>query len=111
MASIYTSKNFSVDAAEEPLVDREDGGHIIISPKVKVRTRQDLEPALAIELMRLTIVTGEAMTKVLTRNGVPIGRINYQDNGNWSVHKPEGPHLHIHLYGRSITARTNPYGE
>ncbi|MFA6119695.1 MAG: hypothetical protein WC688_07265, partial [Parachlamydiales bacterium] len=40
-----------------------------------------------------------------------IGRINYQDNGNWSVFKPEGPYLHIHLYGRAKSAKIQKYGD
>jgi hypothetical protein len=50
------------------------------------------------------MVTGEAMTTVLTRRGIPIGRINYQDNGNWR-HE-----LHVHLYGRSRDATLQRWG-
>ena len=49
--------------------------------------------------MKLTMVTGEAMQNVLTKKGIDIGRINYQDNGNWR-HE-----LHVHLYGRARGAR------
>jgi len=37
--------------------------------------------------------------------GVNIGRINYQDNGNWT------PHLHIHLYCRAENATMQKYGD
>ncbi|MFT4311201.1 MAG: hypothetical protein ACMXX7_01090 [Candidatus Woesearchaeota archaeon] len=111
MAIIYTSKNFFVEAVQEPHVDRCDGGHIKIYPKVRVLDRQQLSAKQAIELMRLTVVTGQAMTKVLNEHGVDIGRINYQDNGNWSVFKPEGPYMHIHLYGRAKSANTHKYGQ
>jgi diadenosine tetraphosphate (Ap4A) HIT family hydrolase len=111
MAIIFESRNFIVQAQDHPLVDRNDGGHITINPKIKISRRQELSDLQAIELMRLTIVVGEAMEKVLIKNGVDIGRINYQDNGNWSVHKPEGPVLHIHLYGRARNAKFQPYGE
>jgi hypothetical protein len=40
----------------------------------------------------------------MTRNGIDIGRINYQDNGNWR-HE-----LHIHLYGRAHGATLQTYG-
>jgi diadenosine tetraphosphate (Ap4A) HIT family hydrolase len=93
------------------LIDRADGGHIVIEPKEQVRDRQALSAALAIELMRLTVVTGEAMTTVMNKHGVDIGRINYQDNGNWSVFKPEGPFLHVHLYGRAKSAKVQHYGQ
>ena len=80
MAIIYESENFVVEAAQKPHVDRDDGGHIRISPKVPVVDRQQLPPKLALELMRLTIVVGHAMTKVMNEHGVDVGRINYQDN-------------------------------
>ena len=51
------------------------------------------------------------MNTVMNRHGVDIGRINYQDNGNWGVYKPEGSYLHIHLYGRAKSAKTQKYGQ
>ena len=47
----------------------------------------------------------------MNKHGVEIGRINYQDNGNWGVLKKEGPYLHIHLYGRAKSAKTQRYGQ
>ena len=41
----------------------------------------------------------------MAKSGVTVGRINYQDNGNWK------PFLHIHLYGRAIDATHQKYGE
>lgn len=111
MALIFQTPNFVVDAPGEPLIDRDDGGHITIDPKIKVSTRQQLSAPLAIELMRLTIIVGDAMTTVMNQHGVDIGRINYQDNGNWSVFKPEGPVMHIHIYGRAKSAKHQPYGQ
>jgi diadenosine tetraphosphate (Ap4A) HIT family hydrolase len=111
MALIYESGNFRVESVENPLIDRADGGHLTITPKVRMSERQQLSPRQAIELMRLTLVAGEAMTIGLRANGIDIGRINYQDNGNWSVFLPEGPHLHIHLYGRAKNAVHQPYGQ
>ncbi|MHB8660498.1 MAG: hypothetical protein ACYC75_00950 [Minisyncoccota bacterium] len=109
--NIFTTKNFLVETLEKPHISRTDGGHIFISPKVRVLDRTQLSPELAIELMRLTMVTGEAMAVALNRRGVDVGRINYQDNGNWGVFKPEGPDLHIHLYGRAKSAVIQKYGE
>jgi len=43
--------------------------------------------------MKLTMMVGEAMATALNRRGIDIGRINYQDNGNWGVFGPEGPYL------------------
>ncbi|NQV00594.1 MAG: hypothetical protein HQ537_00505 [Parcubacteria group bacterium] len=111
MAIIYKSENFIVEAVEKPHVDRDDGGHIKIYPKIRLLDRQQLSPKHAIELMRLTIIVGQAMTKIMNEHGVDIGRLNYQDNGNWTVFKPEGSYLHIHLYGRAKSAKTHKYGQ
>jgi diadenosine tetraphosphate (Ap4A) HIT family hydrolase len=111
MAMIYISENFFVEAVEKPHIDRDDGGHINIYPKIKILDRQQLTPKQAIELMRLTIVVGQAMTKIMNEHEVDIGRLNYQDNGNWTVFNPEGSYLHIHLYGRAKSAKIHKYGQ
>lgn len=104
MPLIYETTNFTISTPEQPHVGRGDGGHLIINPKVTVEDRTKLSRALAVELMKLTMVAGEAMKTVLIRQGIDIGRINYQDNGNWR-HE-----LHVHLYGRARGARLQPYG-
>ena len=111
MVEIYQTENFIVEVADKPHTTRTDGGHIKIFPKARVIDRTELSPKLATELMRLTMVAGEAMSTAMNKRGVDIGRINYQDNGNWSVFLPEGPFLHIHLYGRAKSAKINKYGE
>ena len=111
MSLIFETANFLVEAPDKPHVSRSDGGHIKIKPKIRYVDRQELSPKEPIELMRLTVVVGEAMRKVLTKNGVDFGRINYQDNGNWSVFKPKGPYLHVHLYGRAKNAKIQTYGD
>ena len=109
---IFSTKNFTVVAYEKPLVTRKDGGHVAIVQKEKVwRDRTELSPSIAIELMRLTMVTGEAMVTALNKRGIDVGRINYQDNGNWAVFTPEGSFLHVHLYGRARSAVTQKYGD
>ncbi len=108
---IYETAHFLVTTSDHPHISREDGGHLVIAPKTPVIDRTQLSPPLAIELMRLTMIVGEAMTIALNKCGIDIGRINYQDNGNWGVFTPEGPHLHIHLYGRAKSAKFQPWGE
>ena len=108
---IYESENFFVEAVDKPHVDRDDGGHIKIYPKIRSLNRQQLSPKYAIELMRFTIVVGQAMMKVMNEHGVDIGRINYQDNGNWPVFKPKGSYLHVQLYGRAKSAKIQKYGQ
>ena len=104
MAIVCESAHFEIVVPERPHVTRGDGGHLIINPKVAVEDRTKLTRDQAVELMKLTMVAGEAMKTVLTRRGIPIGRINYQDNGNWR-HE-----LHVHLYGRSRNATIQPSG-
>lgn len=111
MALIYETDNFIVEAVSKPHVARTDGGHIKITPKQRVIDRTELSPEKAEELMRLTMIIGEAMAKGMNKRGIDIGRINYQDNGNWSVFKPEGPYFHYHLYGRAKSAKVQKYGD
>lgn len=95
MALIYETNNFIVESYEpNPHITRTDGGHIKISPKLKVVDRQALTPKLSIELEWITSLIGESMKIGLNNNGIDLERINYQDNGNWSVFKPEGPYTH-----------------
>lgn len=111
MSNIYESENFIVESLDKPHIDRDDGGHVMISSKVRIIDKQQLSPRQAIELMRLTIVVGQAMNTVMNEHGVDIGRINYMDCGNWGVFKPEGPFLHVHIYGRAKSAKVNKYGQ
>ena len=101
---IFESQNFEIITPEHPHVSRGDGGHLIINPKVAVEDCTKLPRDKAVELMKLTMVAGEAMKTVLTQEGIEIGRINYQDNGNWR-HE-----LHVHLYGRAHGATIQTYG-
>lgn len=113
MALVYETENFTIKTAEQPnvFVSREEGGHIRIFPKVKVSDRTKLTPTLAIEYMKLSMVLGEAMKSALSRRGIEIGIINYQDMGNWGVFKPEGPTLHMQVFGRAKNATKQKYGE
>ena len=105
MVLIYETEHFILKSHDHPEVDRLDGGHLVIDPKITVKDRTELSPALAVELMRFTIIAGRALTKGMKESWVEIWRINYQDNGNW---KPE---LHIHLYGRAINAKWQKFGD
>ena len=111
MSQFYETANFVVEAPGSPHVDRLEGGHVVIYPRVRVVDRTHLEPALAIELMKLTMMVGEAMNTALNRRGIDVVRINYQDNGNWGWDNAAGPALHVHLYGRAKSARVQKYTE
>lgn len=105
MTSIFESKNFIVTPHPRPEVDRLDGGHIVINPKVAIIDRQELTPDKAKELMRLTILIGEAMKRYYKSIGIELHRVNYQDNGNWR------PEQHVHLYGRAVNAKYQKAGD
>lgn len=111
MAEVYQTKNFIVESVDKPMISRADGGHLIISPQTRIADRTKLSPALAIEFIRLSMIVGEAMTIAMNKGGIDVGRINYQDNGNWGVFTPQGPHFHLHLYGRAKSAKIQKYGE
>lgn len=104
MALVYEARHFVLRTLDQPHVSREDGGHIVIDPRVAVEDRTRLTREQATELVKLTMVAGEALKTVLTRKGIAIGRINYQDNGNWRAE------LHVHIYGRALQAKRQPYG-
>lgn len=108
---IYATNDFLIEAATRPFIDRDEGGHIYIFPKVPLRDRTQLSPALAVQYMKLSMVVGEALQSAMARRGVDIGIVNYQDMGNWGVFKPEGPTLHMQIYGRATTATIQKYGD
>jgi diadenosine tetraphosphate (Ap4A) HIT family hydrolase len=94
---IYETENFYIQAASRPFIDRTEGGHVYMFPKIPVRDRTQLSPKLAIEYMKLSMVVGEALKLAMAKRGVDIGLVNYQDMGNWGVFKPEGPTLHMQI--------------
>ena len=111
MTLIYETDNFIAETDLPPHITRTDGGHIKVSPKKRVRNRQDLPPGLEVEFIWFTTVLGDAMTNAMNKRGVDIGIINYQDNGNWSVFDKKGSYFHMHLYGRAKSAKIQKYGE
>ena len=105
MPLVLESRHFTITAPERPHVSRRDGGHLIINPRKTVEDRTQLDREQAVELVKLTMIAGEAMKTVLSRKGIDIGRINYQDNGNWR-HE-----LHVHLYGRARSGTIQKWGQ
>ncbi len=105
MSVIFESLNFIVEPHPRNEVDRLDGGHIVINPKVSIVDRQQLTPDQAKELMRLTILVGEAMKRYYMSIGIELARVNYQDNGNWRHEQ------HYHLYGRAVNAKYQKAGD
>ena len=89
---------FSIKSPCKPHIPFKDGDHIFIEvndPTISERTQ--LSKEAAIECMWLTMVAGRAFTDTLIDEGIPIYRLNYQDNGN--------------IYGRSREEKSQQYGE
>ena len=105
MAVVFETDNFLIVAPDErPHISRTDGGHLVVIPKQEVEDRTKLSAPLATELMKMTMLAGAALRAALAPSGIEVGRINYQDNGNWT------PHLHVHIYGRAKGATVQKYG-
>lgn len=94
------------------LVDRLDGGHLVVNPPRPVWERSELTRQELYAWSALVAAAGRAMLDVLPQ--LDGGCINYWEAGNWSVHDaalPAGPkavrrrrRVHQHLLGRSRTA-------
>ena len=108
---ILETKTFSVEVPEKPFVDREDGGHLRILSKLKVKDRTELNTKQTVEYALLSEVVGKALELAMTKRGIDIGNVNWQEMGNWSVFKSEGITLHMHIFGRAKNAKVQKYGE
>ena len=102
---IIQSDNFTLESHEKAEVSRTDGGHLVINPKHPVKDRTELPQEQVVELALLTNIAGKAFKDGMAERGIELGRINYQDNGNWRQE------LHVHLYGRALHATYQTYGE
>ena len=112
MAVIYETSNFIVESRERPLLSREEGGHIRIRIKDEsITDRTKLDPQVAIELMRLSMIVGEAFQIAMNNRGVNVIKVNYQDMCNWAWKENRPPYLHYHIFGRVMGAIKQPFPE
>lgn len=102
---IVKTDNFTLESHENAEVSRTDGGHLVINPIKPVQDRTELPVEQVVELALLTNIAGKAFKAGMAARGIELGRINYQDNGNWHQE------LHVHLYGRAVNATYQTYGE
>jgi hypothetical protein len=96
------------------LVDREDGGNLVINPPRAVWERGELDAGELTAWSHLVGATGTAMLRTLPQ--LDGGCINYWEAGNWALNEaanPPGPKtapafrsVHLHLLGRSRFARS-----
>lgn len=97
------------------LNDRGDGGHLVVQPPRPVWDRTALTPLELAAFSYLVAAAAAAMLRALPQ--LDGGCINYWDAGNWALNPeaqpigpkrgPEARELHLHLFGRSRSAR-NP---
>jgi diadenosine tetraphosphate (Ap4A) HIT family hydrolase len=107
--AIITAAGGVVTLPDLVLVDRADGGHLIVNPPREVWERSELSNDELAAWSLLVAAAGQAMLEVLPQ--LSGGCINYWEAGNWSLHpdaEPRGPktprqhrRVHMHLLGRS----------
>jgi diadenosine tetraphosphate (Ap4A) HIT family hydrolase len=109
---IFETENFILESVDKPFVSRNEGGHIRLKIKDEsITDRTKLSPHVAVEYMRFSIIAGQALEEVMTKQGIPVVKINYQDMGNWAAKKNEQPILHMHIFGRSKNAIIQKFPE
>jgi len=89
-----------------PHVSIRDGGHLLVTTMRHVQSRVDFSDEEAREVHQLTVQAARALLNLAWANW-----INFQENGNWSVDTPAGPHSHTHVYGRWRGSTNQPFGE
>ena len=93
-------------------VTRNDGGHIRIrANRDGVKSLEDLNAAELAALGGAMQLASEALKYALTKNGIAIGCVNVQINGNWGRLYHTDPPLCVHVYGRAYDAQKQPFGE
>ena len=108
---IIRTPSFLVTTPSIPHIDKYDGGHLILTPLPEVVDRIELSDSQSLEIMKLSGICGLALKEVLSKQGILVERINYQDNGNWSYLLGKEPKMHIHIYGRAKNAIKQTWGQ
>jgi diadenosine tetraphosphate (Ap4A) HIT family hydrolase len=103
MPVIVETNSFIIKGHDQPHHDRDNGGHAVVVPKQAFSDRTQMPIDLYLEMMQWVLIAGEAITSVMRRKGIPVVRVNYQDNGNWAYfpQSAKEPHVHVQLYVRS----------
>lgn len=109
---IYENDNFVIETPNTVFVSREEGGHIRLRCKhIEYHDRTMLPASLAIEFMKLSMIAGEALQKVMNDQGITVIKINYHDMGNWAYKEGKKPYIHYHIFGRVLGAKHQPFPE
>ena len=108
---IYETENFYVRTPLYIQVSREDGGHVVVSPK-KPESLTDLTkvpPKLAVEAQRLTMMASEALEATIKNSGMKFARINFEVVGNYDIFLGKEPKYHVHIFGRTWDSVNHPF--
>lgn len=99
------------------LVDRRDGGNLVVNPPREVWERSELAPDELVHWSFLVAATGRAMIDALPQ--LAEGCVNYWEAGNWALNEQAEPpgrktapvhrRVHLHLLGRSPQAPSPHY--
>jgi diadenosine tetraphosphate (Ap4A) HIT family hydrolase len=108
---IFESKHFRAMIPHKPLIDRIDGGHVVVYPMRKKLDRMQMTPEESAEYMPFCIALGRAFTEVMNESGIEVERINWMDMGNWRLVPYDDPRMHVHLFGRAKGSRFQIHGE
>ena len=112
MQALLTGEGGSVVLPAMPLLDRADGGNLIVNPPRAVWERALLSRDELIAWSFLVAATGAAMLDTLPQ--LAGGCVNYWEAGNWALNEaapplgaksaPTSRQVHMHLFGRSPRA-------
>lgn len=108
---IWENSNFTITTPIIPHVDKFDGGHLIVSPKIPVQSIIYLNDNLLLEMYKLVGFCEKALISTLGKQQIEIPFTNNQDNGNWAVLNGKNKSLHIHVYGRAVNSVNQKFGQ
>lgn len=89
-----------------PHVSPDEGGHLVCIPRRHQANRLTFTPDEAVSLHYLSVFAARILQTVCGA-----AWWNFQENGNWTLPDVDEVHAHIHVYGRAVDAREQPFGE
>jgi diadenosine tetraphosphate (Ap4A) HIT family hydrolase len=112
-ASLLRTPAGEIMLPAKPLIDRADGGHLVVLPAHTVWDRTELSADELTQWSALVAACAWAMLQALPQ--LKDGCLNYWDAGNWALNDEAAPvgrkagrehrKLHMHVMGRSPDAR------
>lgn len=108
---LFESSHFKVVVPKNLLVDRKDGGHLIIYPLVQREDIMHFTPEETREFIPFCRAVGCAFHEVMNESGIAMERINWMDMGNWKLLTGQKPRFHLHVVGRARNSRFQIHGE